>query len=76
MTHYQTHVCLVSQQATPNLASALDKTLAPKQVLLVVSADMKERARWLEGVLKRHGIGTSRMPIANAYDYHSKRHVC
>ena len=71
MKHHKTHVCLVSQQATPNLASALDKTLAPKQVLLVVSSDMKQRAQWLEGVLNRHGIGTDRMAIANAYDYHA-----
>ncbi len=71
MKRQKTHVCLVSQQATPNLAPALDRTLAPTHILLVVSADMKQRADWLEGVLKRHGLATTRLAIANAYDYHA-----
>ena len=32
---------------------------------------MKQRSDWLEGVLKRHGLATARLAIANAYDYHA-----
>lgn len=28
--HFDTHVCLVSQQATPNLTPVLDPSLAPR----------------------------------------------
>lgn len=51
----KTHVCLVSSQPVPNLTPILDKNLAPKRVILLVSPDMKQRAKWLaEAIRVRH----------------------
>lgn len=54
---YDTIVCLVSEQAIPNLSPVLDPALRPAQVVLVVSDDsMVPRAAWLGQVLERHGL--------------------
>jgi len=66
---YQTHVCLVSAQATPNLTPALDETLKPQRMVLATSPDMQRRADALAIVLKRKGIAVDRLEIADAYDY-------
>lgn len=64
----RTHLCLVSAQATPNLTPVLDPAVAPRRVLLLVSPDMGERARWLEEVLGSRGIAVSRWTIADPWD--------
>ena len=66
---YDTHVCLVSAQATPNLAPALDEQWRPRRVVLATSRDMADRAGYLERIFKRHAIATERLPIGDAYDY-------
>lgn len=54
---YDTLVCLVSEQAIPNLTPALDPHHRPDRVVLVVSDDtMAQRAGWLGQVLERHGL--------------------
>lgn len=63
-----THLCLVSAQATPNLTPVLDPAVAPRRVLLLVSPDMGDRARWLEAVLKSRGIKVRRWSIADPWD--------
>ncbi|NEX22437.1 DUF1887 family protein [Thiorhodococcus mannitoliphagus] len=63
-----THLYLVSNQATPNLTPALDPSIAPRRVILLVSPDMRQRADWLEAVLKARGIGVERWPIQDAWD--------
>lgn len=65
---YDTHFCLVSQQATPNFIPALDSRFRPKEVILLVSADMRERARWLETVLKQRGIAAWSKPISDPWN--------
>ena len=67
--NFHTHVCLVSAQATPNLAPALDATLKPKRMVLVTSPDMQRQSDALAAVLKQHGIKVERLGIADAYDY-------
>jgi len=67
--NYDTHLCLISAQATPNLLPALDEHWRPRRVVLATSSDMAGRADYLEPILKRHGIATERLPIADAYDY-------
>ncbi len=62
------HVMLVSAQATPNLTPALDPDLAPKEVVLLVSPDMRERACWLEEVYRPRGIDVEYWPIDDAWD--------
>lgn len=66
---FDSHLCLVSAQATPNLAPALDPSFRPVTVTLAVSEDMREKARWLEKVLKEQGAKVEKLDIANPYDY-------
>jgi len=64
---YGIHVCLVSQQATPNLIPALDSRTRPHEVVLVVSPDMQERANWLSQAFLARGIRVSDCPVADAW---------
>lgn len=66
---YDTHVCLVSAQATPNLIAAIDEQWRPRRVVLATSSEMSAAADYLERVLKRRGIAIERLPINDAYDY-------
>lgn len=63
-----TQVCLVSAQATPNITPALDPAIRPRRILLVVSPDMDQRARWLTQALEPTGVVVERWPIADAWD--------
>ncbi len=67
--NFDTQVCLVSAQATPNLTPALDDALKPSRMVLVTSPDMKRQSEALAGVLKRRGITVETLDIADAYDY-------
>ena len=66
---YDTHVCLVSDQATPNLMPALDENWRPRRVVLATSGEMNGNANHLERVLKKRGIVIERLIIGDAYDY-------
>ena len=68
---YDTHVCLVSAQATPNLIAAIDEQWRPRRVVLATSSEMGTAADHLERVLKRRGIVIERLSIPDAYDYHT-----
>lgn len=63
------HLCLVSDQATPNLTPALDLDFRPKTVTLATSPQMQEKARWLSKVLSEQGIPVTALTIPNPYDY-------
>ncbi|GHT89569.1 hypothetical protein AGMMS49545_00130 [Betaproteobacteria bacterium] len=56
MKKYDVHVCIVSDQPTPNLMPILDKNFRPQEVVLLVSERMKEKAKSLERVLKSNGL--------------------
>ncbi|MDR3054425.1 MAG: DUF1887 family protein [Zoogloeaceae bacterium] len=56
MKKYDVHVCIVSDQPTPNLMPILDKNFRPQEVVLLVSERMKEKAKSLEHVLKNNGL--------------------
>ncbi len=67
MSEFDTHVCLVSTQATPNLAPYIDPGFAPKRLILVVSPGMEQRADWLEVAL--HGrLSIDRWRIDDPWD--------
>ncbi len=70
MTRYDTHLCLVSAQPTPNLAPALDPDFCPRRVVLAVSAEMRSRGEWLTGILKRHGVLVETLELVDPYDFH------
>jgi hypothetical protein len=66
-----THVYLVSAQATPNITPALDALMQPQRIILLVSADMQQRADWLESVLRPRGIKLERWSIEDPWDIES-----
>ena len=67
------HVCLVSQQATPNLAPILASEFRPDEVILIVSEQMEQQADALEVVLKKYGVACSKVMIADPYDIKTMR---
>jgi hypothetical protein len=71
MTTYDTHLCLVSAQATPNLLPLLDEVWRPKKVVLACSAQMKHAAQALRAVIqtKAGGMVVETLELPNAYDY-------
>ena len=70
MNRYDTHLCLVSAQATPNLLPVLDETWRPRRVVLACSSQMKEAAQALRSVLQtKGGIAIDMLDLPNAYDY-------
>ncbi len=66
---FDTHLCLVSAQATPNLIPVMDAATAPRRVVLAVSPDMKPRGDWLSAVLRRHGTQVEVLNVPDAYDF-------
>ena len=70
MNRYDTHLCLVSAQATPNLLPVLDETWRPRRVVLACSSQMKEAAQALRSVLQtKGGMVIDMLDLPNAYDY-------
>lgn len=65
----KTHICLVSQQAAPNLLPALDPALKPEKIVLVVSRKMQPQAGHLAAVLKESGIKVEQLELSNEHDY-------
>jgi hypothetical protein len=66
---FDTHVCLVSQQATPNLTPVLDPSFRPERVVMVVTPDMRQQAQWLEDVLReRCRTRVERLEVGDAWD--------
>ena len=63
-----THLCLVSGQATPNLTPALDPQTRPARVILLISPDMRRRAVWLGRVLRSRGIRVEDWAVEDAWD--------
>ena len=70
MTPYDTHFCLVSAQATPNLLPLLDDAWRPHRVVLACSAPMKAAAQTLRAVIQTKGsISVELLDLPDAYDY-------
>ena len=65
----QVHVCLVSDQAAPNLLPALDPSLKPREVVLLVSGKMQARAEALATVLHEAGVATTAVALNDEHDY-------
>jgi hypothetical protein len=69
-TRYNTHVCLVSEQATPNLTPLLDPAFKPEHVVLLVSPGMEARAGWLADVIRpRLKEGVEVIEIGDPWNY-------
>ena len=66
--HIHTHLMLVSDQPTPNLTPAIDQTIKPERIILLVSPNMSQRAEWLAEIYRPRGIRVEQWPIDNAWD--------
>lgn len=57
------HLCLVSGQPLPNLIPALSEESRPDGVVLLVSEDMREKARLLRSNLENLGCRVEEVPV-------------
>ena len=71
MPHFDTHLCLVSAQATPNLLPLVDESWRPVKVVLACSAQMKSALAALRAVIqtKCAGMAVETLDLPDAYDY-------
>lgn len=63
------HIALVSAQAAPNLLPALDPSMKPDEVVLLVSQKMQSRAEAQSRVLRESSIKVSQLSIENEHDF-------
>lgn len=66
---FDIHVCLVSAQAAPNLLPVLDEKLRPKEVILLVTEAMNEKAGNLQSVIQPTGIKVRIEPFSSTGDF-------
>ena len=57
----------MSAQAAPNLTPLLDEAFKPVRLVMVVSADMRQRAEWLAQVARQRGIKVETLPVQDAW---------
>lgn len=62
---YDHHICLVSEQTIPNYLGTIVPGAAPKNVHLVVTAPMKDRADILETALRSKGYAVTQYALAS-----------
>lgn len=68
LNHFDTHVCLISKEATPNLTPILDEQFRPKKVLMMVSAEMRDAATRLAAICKRYQVQVEQIAVENVFD--------
>lgn len=61
------HICLLSEQPTPNICPLLDRRTRADEVVFVVSEQQRPRLEHLRPVLKRYHIAVRELPIRQAY---------
>jgi len=64
----ETHLCLVSDQPTPNITPLLDSTFKPSKVILLTSPEKQVQAERLKQVIQSSGICVAIRPIDDAMD--------
>ena len=73
MKRFNTHIIMVSGQATPNVLAVMDKTIRPEEVILCATDDMHEKSEILKRYFTRHQIRCREVKLGNAYDFASIR---
>lgn len=63
-----THLILISAQAVANITPILDEQYRPRKVVMLVSDDMRQRADWLESVIRSRVSHINRWSIDNAWN--------
>lgn len=73
MQKYDIHVCLVSDQAAPNLLPILDSEFKPQKAVFVVSTkdEIKEKANSLKLAFKQNDIDVEILELSNEFDFQS-----
>lgn len=71
MTKFHTHVCLVSQQATPNVLPVLDEGWRPQRVVLAKTKEMATKAAVIGSLIKTRcpGVVIEMLDVPSAYEY-------
>ncbi len=64
----RTHVCMVSGQPTPNLTPVLDERTRPERVIMLVSPNMEQRAKWLAEVISSYRVQVLMKEIRDPWD--------
>lgn len=65
----KTQICLISQQAAANLLPALDDSIKPDRIIMVVTGKMQRQAANLESVLKQVSIKVETFRLSNEQDF-------
>jgi len=67
---FDAHVCMVSDQAAPNLLPVLDERIAPKnrRILMLVTPKMQKNAAGLTAVFENNGFDVETRSIDDQYD--------
>mgnify|MGYP000639808229 CR=1 FL=1 len=62
------HLCLVSDEAAPNLTPLLDRNTRPKEVVLLYAKETQQYTDWLEQVIKQaSGVKVSRWMLQSQW---------
>ena len=67
-TRFDIHICLVSEQPTPNLTPVLASGWKPETAVLIVSPQQENQAKWLQEVFKRHHVKCEIERISDAFN--------
>jgi hypothetical protein len=68
LVRHDVHVCLISDQATPNFVPVLDSRFRPREVILVVSPQMRAKAACLQRALQTRVERVSEQVLEDAWD--------
>lgn len=63
------HLCLLSEQPSPNICPLFDSRVAASEVVFVVSPQQRNAVEAMEKLLKPRGIKVSTLAIENAYNF-------
>jgi len=62
------HICLLSEQPTPNIGPLMDRRYRPDNAVFVVTPQQKERLDFLLPILQKYGVTAESLPIEDAFD--------
>ncbi|MCB1567478.1 MAG: DUF1887 family protein [Xanthomonadales bacterium] len=65
-----THICLLSEQPTPNICPLLDRHLRAKHVVFVVSPQQRGQRARFDSILARYHIGSSELFSPDTFPDH------
>lgn len=69
MQRYSIHLCLVSDQPTPNVVPACDSRYRPEKVVLLTAEKHRTHAAWVKKVLNDRNVATEIWAIKAPYDF-------